>query len=78
MMDPLVLARSARVTLDESGNPVVIVPLPLWEELLAEISEHGSSQAQQTLNTLEPLSVGHWPESLHLTSRDEYYGDDGG
>lgn len=76
-MDPSALVRSARVTMDESGNPVVILPLPLWEELLAEMSEHGPVQAQPALNNLAPLSIGHWPESLDLISRDDYYGDDG-
>lgn len=76
-MEKANIARAARITRDDAGNPVAIVPLPVWEALLEEIGAAAEPAAESTLADLSPLSVGAWPDGLQLLGRDEYYGDDG-
>lgn len=46
MTDLLALKQAARIVYDETGNPVVQIPLALWQEWLAQL-EPENSQIQQ-------------------------------
>jgi hypothetical protein len=76
-MDTTELIQAARLTQDSAGNPVVVLPLPVWEALLEEIQVEDRAPEHRSLNDLAPLSIGRWPEGLQLVDREEYYGDDG-
>lgn len=41
MVDLTALKQAAHVVRDESGNPVVQIPLPLWQEWLAQLEPGG-------------------------------------
>lgn len=68
MVDMTSLKRSARIVRDQTGEPVVQIPLSLWQEWLAE-SDPEHSQLQQINRLLQSwedesdeMPQGWWDE----------------
>lgn len=59
MIDLLALKQAARVVVDDKGEQVVQIPLPLWKEYVGEISQADSPVRSKNEEILALLQEWH-------------------